>query len=243
MVGFAPFAGRVDRAAGHRALLPRKRLGRGERIIGRDGHRFIHQPAADRREGDVETTVLVDLLRRIGIGTIRIAAIELPNELLPGIEERGTRTADFSDPSCPSHRAEVGIFALGHPDADALVIAPGMMDSGQDLAGGRGVGVPTRVRHATGDGAPQLQKAVVVAGATAFGGKDAGTSDGPRNCGRVWQVTVASGALIIPIKLGGVGLRLSRDAMGGSEKIIRFRGFVQIIEQTTGAEEFTHHTH
>ena len=125
MVGLSAFAGRIDRAAAHRPLLTRERLGRGKGIIGWHRHRFIQQPATDRREGDVKLAVLVDLQ----VGAIgKSPSPELPNDLLPGIEERGTRTTRFSDPSCPSHRAKVGVFALGHTDANALVIALRMVD-------------------------------------------------------------------------------------------------------------------
>ena len=83
---------------------------------------------------------------------------------------------------------------------------------------------------------------MIVAGATALGGKDARTADSPGNRGGVRKDPFAESRLIIPIKLRGVGLRLTGDAMVGREKIIGIFGFVQIVEQTTRAEEFTHHT-
>ena len=166
------------------------------------------------------------MLRRVEVGAIRFTSVELPNELLPGIEERGTGTTHFSDPSSPSHRAKVGVLALGDTDANALVITLRMVDSCQNLTGGGGVGVPTGIGHATGNGAAQLEKAVVVAGATALGGENACTADSPGNCGGVRKDPFAESRLIIPIKLRGVGLRLTGDAMAGRDEIIGIFGFV-----------------
>lgn len=88
MVGFAGFARGVDRASGNRASIARQLLGRDEGVIGRHGDRFIEQPAPHRREGDVEAAVFIDLLGGVDVRTIRIAAVELTDHLLFGIEER-----------------------------------------------------------------------------------------------------------------------------------------------------------
>ena len=181
MVGLTGFPGSIDRVAGDGSLISRQRLGCREIVVGGYGHRFIQQPSTDRGEGDIESAVLIDLLGGIGIGAIRIAAIELTNDLLLRIEERRTGTAHLGHSAGPSHGAKIGVLALGDSDANAFVITLWMVNASQGFSGGRRIGIPSGIRDTVRNRAPQLHEAVVVAAASAFGREDAGTTDGPGN--------------------------------------------------------------
>src|SRR5205814_430036 len=105
------------------------------------------QPLLDGIVSNIETAILVGSrgIAARGAGAIE-AAIELPDYLVIGIEQRAAAAPGLGDAAVPAHGPEARIAAYETAKTDALIRAVWMMDTREGFRSGRCIGSPGQMK-------------------------------------------------------------------------------------------------